>query len=86
MRIFPMWLILELFIIENLYGLTRGTISPSGYEIFENVPEREQIVIFVVQVLDLEDEPVTCGSPYNFTVLNSPVTGHCGKSIINPNW
>ena len=34
--------------------------------------------------LDLEYEPVTCGSPYNFTVMNSPVTGHLGKRIINP--
>ena len=33
----------------------------------------------MVQVSDSENEPVTCGSPYNFIVLNSPVTGHLGK-------
>ena len=33
-----------------------------------------------------KDEPVTCGMPYNFTVLKSPVTSHIGKMIINPNW
>ena len=32
---------------------------------------------------DSEDEPVTRGMPYNFAILNSPVTGHLGKRIIN---
>ena len=62
----------------------------SGYEgpneIFEDVPERAQNLIFVVQVLDPEDETMTYGSLYNFIVLNSPETGHLGKMIINPNW
>ena len=52
----------------------------------EDVIEREQTLIFLVWILDSEDEPVTCVSPYNFVVLNSPVTGHLGKRIINPNW
>ena len=43
-------------------------------------------VLSVVQVLDSEDETVTHESPYNFAVLNSPVTGHLGKMIISPNW
>ena len=38
----------------------------------------------LVQISDLEDEPVTRGMLYNFAVLNSPVTGHLGKMIINP--
>ena len=41
---------------------------------------------FVVLVSDSEDEPMTRGIPYNFAVLNSPVTGHLGKRIINPKW
>ena len=40
----------------------------------------------VVWISDSEDEPVIRGMPYNFTVLNSPVTGHLGKMIINPKW
>ena len=39
----------------------------------------------MVQSLDSEYEPVTRGSPYNFAVLNSPITGHLGKRIIIPN-
>ena len=62
-----------------------GYRGPNG--ITEDVPERERTLILVVLILDLEDEPVTCGMPYNFTVLNySPVTGHLGKMIINPKW
>ena len=33
-----------------------------------------------------EYEPVTRVRPYNFALMNSPVTGHLGKMIINPNW
>ena len=40
----------------------------------------------VVQISEPEDEPVTRGMPYNFTILNSAVTGHLGTMIINPNW
>ena len=61
-----------------------------GYEgpnnISEDVPEREQNLTSVVQASDPEDETVTCGSPYNFAVLKSPVIGHLGKMIISPNW
>ena len=53
-------------------------------EILEDDPKRAQTILSMVQVLDSEDEPVTCGSPYNFVVLNSPITGHLGKRIINP--
>ena len=59
-----------------------GYKGPNG--ITEDFPEREQTLISVVQRSDSEDEPVTRGMPYNFVVLNSPVTGHLGKRIINP--
>ena len=55
-------------------------------EISEDVLEREQTLISLVKFLDPEDETVTRDRPYNFAVLNSPVTGHLGKRIINPNW
>ena len=40
----------------------------------------------MVWSLDSEDEPVTRGRPYNFAVLNSTVTGHLGKRILNSKW
>ena len=46
----------------------------------------EITLFFLGKKLDLEDELVTRGMLYNFAVLNSPVTGHSGKMIINPNW
>ena len=55
-------------------------------EIPKDVPKMVHNLISVVQSSDLEDEPVTRGSLYNFVVLNSPVTGHLGKRIINPKW
>ena len=47
--------------------------------------ERARTIISVVQISDSEDEPVTCGMPNNFIVLNSPVTGHLDKMIIKTN-
>ena len=61
-----------------------GYRGPNG--IPEDVPEKARTVLSVVQISEPEDEPVTRGIPYNFVVLNSPVTGHLGKMIINPNW
>ena len=61
-----------------------GYRGPNG--IPEDVLERARTLILVVQISDSEDEPVTRGIPYNFVVLNSPVTGHLGKRIINPKW
>ena len=58
--------------------------GPNG--IPEDVLEIEQALISFIQILEPEDEPVTRGMPYNCTVLNSPVTGHLGKMIINSNW
>ena len=40
----------------------------------------------MVLSLELEDETVTRGRPYNFVDLNIPVTGHVEKKNINPNW
>ena len=68
--------------VENFYSL--GYRGPNG--IYEAVPKRARNLISMVWISYPEDEIVTRGSPYNFTVLNSPVTGHLGKMIINPNW
>ena len=61
-----------------------GYKGPNG--ILEDVPEVERTLISLVQISEPKDEPMTRGMPYNFTVLNSPVTGHLGQMIINPNW
>ena len=61
-----------------------GYRGPNG--ILEDVPERARTILSMVQILEPEEETVTRGMPYNFVVLNSPVTGHLGKRIINPNW
>ena len=52
--------------------------GPNG--IPKAVIEREQTVLSLFQILDLEYEIVRRGSSYNFVVWNSPVTGHLGKS------
>ena len=56
------------------------------YGIIEDVTEISWPLISLVQISEPEDEPVTHGMPYNFTVLKSPVTVHLGKMIINQNW
>ena len=61
-----------------------GYRGPNG--IIEDVPKIEWNLIFVVQISEPEDEPMTHGMPYNFTILNSPVIGHLGKMILNSNW
>ena len=58
--------------------------GPNG--ITKDVPEIEQTVLSMVQISEPEDEPVTRGMLYNFTVLNSPVIGHLGKMIISLDW
>ena len=67
---------------ENCYSL--GYRGPN--RILEYVPQRVQNLISVVQISDPEYEIVTHGMLYNFIVLNSPVIGHIGRRIINPNW
>ena len=61
-----------------------GYRGPNG--IPEDVLEIARTILFVVRISEPEDETVTRGMPYNFTVLNIPVTGHLGKMIINPKW
>ena len=54
-----------------------GYRGPNGIQ--EDVPERAWNLISVFRISEPENEPVTRGMPYNFTVLNSHVTGHLGK-------
>ena len=61
-----------------------GYRGPNG--IPKDFIEMERNVLSVILISDSKDEPVTCGILYNFVVLNSPVTGHLGKTIINPKW
>ena len=61
-----------------------GYRGPNG--ILEDVTEKEWIVHSMVQISISEYELVTRGILYNFTILNSPVTGHLQKMIINPKW
>ena len=67
---------------ESFYIL--GHEGPN--EISQDVPKISWTIISMVEVSNPEDETVTHGSPYNFTMLNSPETGHLGKTIISPNW
>ena len=67
---------------ENFYIL--GYQSPT--EIYQYVTKREHTVHSVLEYLDPEDETMTNGSPYNFSMLNSPETDHIGKKIISTNW
>ena len=67
---------------DNCYIL--GYRGPN--RILEDVPEISWNFLSVVWISEPEDEPVTRGMTYNFIVLNSPVTGHLGKMIINTNW
>ena len=55
-------------------------------EISEDLLEMAWNLISLVEFSDPEYETVTRGSPYNFVVLNNPVTGHLGKIIISPTW
>ena len=62
----------------------------SGYEgpneISQDVPKMARTLLSVVNVSDPKDETVTCGSLYNFTMLNSHETWNLRKTIISPNW
>ena len=42
-------------------------------------------LLYVVEVSDPEDEAVSCGSPYNFSMWHSLEKGHLEKMIISPN-
>ena len=55
-------------------------------EIYQDVPDQEWTVIFVVKISDPDDETVTRGCPYNVAMLNSPEIGHFEKMLISTNW
>ena len=55
-------------------------------EFLKMFQKRERNLLSMVRISDSEDEPGTRGMPYNFAVLNSPVTSHLGKRIRNPKW
>ena len=68
--------------MENCYIL--GYEGPN--EISQDVPERARTALSVVKISDPKDETVTRGSPYKFSLLNSPEISHLGKTRISPNW
>ena len=75
---------------SSLNMIPRKNCYISGYkgpnEILQDVPDREQIVIPVIKVLDPDDETRTCRSPYKFSIRNNPEICHIGKTFISPNW
>ena len=62
----------------------------SGYkgpnEILQDVTDREQTVLSVVNVSDPDDETMTHCSPYEFAMLNNSEISHLGKTLISPHW
>ena len=78
-----------LFQDSSLNRTPRENCYISGYEgpneISKDFIDRAWTLISMVKVSDLEGETLTCGSPYDFAVLNNPVTGYLGKMIISPN-
>ena len=80
----------SLFQDSSLNKTPRENCYISGYEgpneISQDVPDREGNLIFVVNVLDPNNEIGTHGSLYKFTMLNGPEIRQLGKSIITPNW
>ena len=68
--------------MKNLYIL--GYEGPN--EIYQDVPGIPRNLISMEKFSNPEGEIVTCGSPYKFAMLNSPKTGHLGKTLISPNW
>ena len=73
---------------SSLNRTPRENCYISGYkgpnEISQDVSKRENNLISMVKVSDLEGETVTCGILYKFAMLNNPETSHLG--IISPNW
>ena len=52
----------------------------------QDAANRARTIVSVVKVFDPEGETVTRGSPYKFTMLNSPEISHLGNTLISPNW
>ena len=54
----------------------------SGYK----VPNGAWTVMYLVKILDLDDETGTRGILYKFAMLNNPKISHLGKFRISPTW
>ena len=80
----------SLFKDSSLNRTPRENCYISGYEgpneIYQDSEDRAWTLFFVVKFLDPDDETVTNGSPYKFSMLNSPEISHLGKIILSPNW
>ena len=80
----------SLFHDSSLNRTPRENCYIPGYkgpnEIFQDVPDMERTLIYVIKYLDPESEIVTRGSSYNFDMLNNPETSHLGKMLLSPNW
>ena len=80
----------SLFQDSSLNMTPRENCNISGYkapnEISQDVPDREQTVLFVVKVSNHEDKIGTHGSPYKFSMLKSLKIRHLGKTLISPNF
>ena len=55
-------------------------------EISQDVLDRAWNIFSMVKYSYPEGDRVTCGSPYNFAMLNNPETSHLGKRFISSNW
>ena len=79
-----------LFQDSSLNKTPRKNFYISGYEvpneIVQDVIYRAQTVIFVLKFSDIKGKIVTRGSPYKFTILNSPAIRYLGKMSISPTW
>ena len=73
----------SLFEDSSLNMTPRENFYISGYEgrneIYQDVIDRAQTVLYVVKFVDHEGETVTHGSLYKFTMLNSLEISHLGK-------
>ena len=73
---------------SSLNRTPRGNCYILGYkrpnENFQDVPDRAWNVISVVKISEHEGETVTCGSPYKFTMVNSPEIIHLGNQLVKP--
>ena len=79
-----------LFQDSSLNRTPRENFYISGYEgpneILQYFPDRGWTAISVVNFLDPDDETGTRGSPYKFSILNSPEKCHLRKNLISTKW
>ena len=55
-------------------------------EISQDLSDRAWNVPSMVKFLDHKGETMTCGSPYNVAMLNTPKKHHLRKTLISPNF